>query len=233
MKNLLLVLGFFIPSVSFAAPLTQIQANSLISVVQSSTSTPAVAFVPLITSFSNITVAQAESLINVVQLSLNIPANAFVGMLVAFTVDPVSQLNSTPIVQNQPVFGSISPVDNTSTTQNTVVQSPVMTPTISITFDKDSININKDTNPDGFVNAIVEVKDENGTEYPYNVKTGDQARASHLSAIGKNTYYISTDNIWFWEQTNFVGEPSQWTTPFPVTVETENASTTQSITVTR
>ena len=88
MKNFIFIFGFLLlPNVSFAAPLTSNQANSLIAVVQSSTSTPASAFTNLITAFSNITVHQAESLITVIQAAQGVPANAFVNMLLAFTVD--------------------------------------------------------------------------------------------------------------------------------------------------
>lgn len=94
MKNYIvlgaLALVFIIqPNFALASPLTNSQAESLISVVQSSPDTPASAFVNLITVFSNITNTQAESLISVVQSSPNTPANAFVDFLIAFTVDPV------------------------------------------------------------------------------------------------------------------------------------------------
>jgi|CXWL01.1.fsa_nt_gi hypothetical protein len=93
-----LIVGLLIlPSVSFATPLTQDQANSLIAVVQSSPTTPASAFVPLITNFSNITVPQAESLINVVQQAPGVPANAFVNLLVSFTQEPVIALGGTTV----------------------------------------------------------------------------------------------------------------------------------------
>lgn len=99
MKKLVLVLSLLIsvPCVSFAAPLTQVQSESLINVVQSSPGTPASAFTNLITAFSNITVAQADSLIGVVQAAPGAAANAFVNLLVAFTQDP--RVIST--VQNQ------------------------------------------------------------------------------------------------------------------------------------
>lgn len=80
----------FAPSVVFAAPLTQAQAESLINVVQASPGTPASAFTSLITAFSSIIVVQAESLIAVVQGAPGAPASAFVNLLIAFTVDPVS-----------------------------------------------------------------------------------------------------------------------------------------------
>ena len=139
MKNLLLVLGFLlIPSVSFASPLTQDQANSLIEVVQSSPSTPASAFTNLITTFSNITVPQAESLITVVQASPSTPASAFVNMLIAFTVDTIAPVVS--VQQQAPTFGNVTPVQNipVETVNNSpltitpVVQSVVMTPEIVV-----------------------------------------------------------------------------------------------------
>lgn len=134
MKNITtIVFGLLIlPSVSFAAPLTTTQANSLISVVQSSTTTPASAFVPLITAFSNITVPQAESLINVIQQSPSTPSNAFVGMLLAFTVDPVPSVAQQTTV---PQFGStVIPTSTPTTTQTPVpvVQSLVMTATTTV-----------------------------------------------------------------------------------------------------
>lgn len=113
-----IVLGLLlIPSVSFAAPLTNDQANSLISVVQSSTTTPASAFVPLITNFSNITITQATTLIEVVQAAPGVPATAFVNMLLAFTVD-------TP----EPVLGAVTdpaPVNNPPVTTPVVDNTPV------------------------------------------------------------------------------------------------------------
>lgn len=97
----LAVLLLTMPSVSFAAALTQQQANSLIAVVQSSPGTPASAFVSLITAFSNITTTQASSLITVVQAAPGVPANAFVDLLTSFTVDiPTTQLATpTPITE--------------------------------------------------------------------------------------------------------------------------------------
>ncbi len=83
----LVALLIFVPFVSFAAPLTQTQAESLIGVVQASPGTPASAFTNLITAFSNITVAQADSLIGVVQAAPGVAANAFVNLLVSFTQD--------------------------------------------------------------------------------------------------------------------------------------------------
>lgn len=91
-KYLSVVLGvlFFVPSVSFAASLTQAQAESLINIVQASPGTPASAFTGLITAFSNITVTQAESLINVIQVSPGTPSSAFVNLLESFTQDAQS-----------------------------------------------------------------------------------------------------------------------------------------------
>jgi hypothetical protein len=89
------VLLFLAPSVSFAAPLTQTQAESLISVVQASPSTPASAFTNLITAFSNITVAQAESLIGVVQAAPGVSATSFVNLLIAFTQDTQAVVTTT------------------------------------------------------------------------------------------------------------------------------------------
>jgi hypothetical protein len=93
LTTVLALLFFALPSVSFAAALTQQQSTSLIAVVQSSPGTPASAFVSLITAFSNITVTQATSLITVVQAAPSVPANAFVDLLTSFTVD-------TPVVQS-------------------------------------------------------------------------------------------------------------------------------------
>jgi hypothetical protein len=88
-----------LPSVSFAAALTSQQATSLITVVQSSPTTPASAFVSLITAFSNITVNQATSLITVVQASPGTPASAFVDLLTSFTVDTSAPLPApVPVV---------------------------------------------------------------------------------------------------------------------------------------
>ena len=91
------------PLLSFASPLTQTQAESLISVVQSSPKTPASAFTNLITTFSNITEAQADSLIGVVQAAPGTPASVFINLLVAFTQG--TQPNDTTTTQNtlQPI----------------------------------------------------------------------------------------------------------------------------------
>lgn len=128
-----LVLGLLlIPSVSSAAALTQVQAESLISVVQSSPETPASAFTNLITAFSSITVAQAESLITVVKAASEVPADAFVDMLLAFTVDPVQpvvQVQTLPVETiNEPVVGNAPVVDNTPVVVAPVVESVVMPP---------------------------------------------------------------------------------------------------------
>ena len=100
---MLAVLFLMLPSVSFAAALTQQQANSLIAVVQSSPNTPASFFVPLITSFSNITVNQAASLISVVQTAPSVPASAFVNLLISFTVDTSTTAVVTPTGTTQPI----------------------------------------------------------------------------------------------------------------------------------
>lgn len=129
MKKTLFVLSFCVllfPSVSSAAALTNDQATSLISVVQSSPGTDASAFVPLITAFSSITVAQAESLINVVQQSPSTPANSFVSLLVSFTVDPVVAVQ-TPVVAPPAV------VAPTTVIQAQPVQQPTFTGTVPTT----------------------------------------------------------------------------------------------------
>ena len=106
MKKLALsfvALLIFVPFVSYAAPLTQTQAESLIGVVQASPGTPASAFTNLITAFSNITVAQAESLIGVVQAAPGVAANAFVSLLVSFTQDTQqTSVNVPQVVINTP-----------------------------------------------------------------------------------------------------------------------------------
>ena len=92
-KYLSVVLGvlFFVPSVSFAASLTQAQAESLINIVQASPGTPASAFTGLITAFSNISAAQANDLIGVIQSSPGTPASAFTGLITSFTADAPAQ----------------------------------------------------------------------------------------------------------------------------------------------
>lgn len=94
---------FLLPSISFAAPLTQSQAESLINIVQSSRGTPASAFVSLITAFSNITTTQAADLIAVVQSSPSVLASAFINLLTSFMADvattqdnPVTNTTSYP-----------------------------------------------------------------------------------------------------------------------------------------
>lgn len=113
MKTILIILALLIPSLSYAAPLTEQQSTSLISVVQSSPGTPASAFVDLITAFSSITVPQATSLISVIQSAPGAPASSLVSLLTAFTVDtvqpdPVVSVTGQPqpqaaTVQNEPV----------------------------------------------------------------------------------------------------------------------------------
>ena len=119
-KSPVLVLLFFtLPSVSFAAALTQQQSTSLIAVVQSSPGIPASAFVSLITAFSNITTAQASSLITVVQSAPGVPANAFVDLLTSFTVDtPTKQADVVPA---QTVVPTVTPVA-TQTAQSAGVE---------------------------------------------------------------------------------------------------------------
>lgn len=129
MKNLAVFafgVTLLFPAISSAAPLTNEQATSLISVVQSSPGTNPSAFVPLITAFSNITMVQAVSLINVVQQSLNTPASAFISLLVSFTADPVvvQQPVVVPPVTPDPVLGTIVP-----TPQPTPQPTPTPVPT--------------------------------------------------------------------------------------------------------
>src|SRR3990167_288370 len=130
MKYTALLFGLLlIPSVSLAAPLTSEQANSLIAVVQSSTTTPANVFVPLITAFSSITTIQAATLIEVVQAAPGVPASAFVNMLIAFTVDaPVVNQTPTPVLGSTEAPPVIPTQTNTNTTATTepVVQSAVV-----------------------------------------------------------------------------------------------------------
>ncbi|MDP3980149.1 MAG: hypothetical protein Q8Q33_01905 [Chlamydiota bacterium] len=106
-KAILIGILALFPYLSFAAPLTQEQANSLITVVQAFPGTPASVFTNLITVFSNITVKQAESLITVIQSAPSVPANAFVGMLIAFTEDqpiPIPDASAQKIIElNQKV----------------------------------------------------------------------------------------------------------------------------------
>lgn len=116
------------PSSIFAAPLTLDQANSLVSVVKSSPTTPASAFVPLITAFSSITTTQATTLIEVIQASPTTPPDPFVNMLLAFTVDPVPTIVIGSVAPVQPS----APVDSSTPTTTPVVQSPVMTPELIV-----------------------------------------------------------------------------------------------------
>lgn len=112
MKKLVLAtLLIFVPFVSYAAPLTQTQAESLINVVRSSPNESASAFTGLITAFSNITNAQANSLIGVVQSSPNAPATSFLNLLMSFTqgTSQVASTNTaTPSTQTQTQSGGIT-----------------------------------------------------------------------------------------------------------------------------
>lgn len=164
MKTLTFVLGvLLVPSVSFAAPLTQDQANSLISVVQSSPATPASAFTSLITAFSSITIAQANSLINVVQQSPNTPANAFVDMLLAFTVDPIQSTPTLGVTQS-----TTNPVTNPPAIPNPIktIETPMLQ---SVVMDKSEILVNEvrtyphnQDDPHGHLVILVSVLDKEG-----------------------------------------------------------------------
>ncbi|MSU74825.1 hypothetical protein EXS57_03585 [Candidatus Kaiserbacteria bacterium] len=129
MKRLTLmfaVLFFMLPSISLAAGLTSQQAASLITVVQSSPSTPANAFISLITSFSNITINQATSLIVVVQSAPGVPASAFVNLLTSFTVD-----TPTTSATNQTV--APVPTPQQPKTAVTCIASPILSLSIATT----------------------------------------------------------------------------------------------------
>lgn len=199
-----LVLGLIIPSVSFAAPLTVDQANSLISVVQSSTTTRATAFVPLITAFSNITIPQAESLITVVQAAPGVPAYAFVNMLLAFTVDPVQ----TVAVQPAPItltFGSIAPVQNPTVNNAPLTVAPVVQ---SVVMDKSDIVIvearqrpadPKGNQPFGSVLFILKVLNADGNDTSKTAKVIMQApdniygeSVQNVNTNSGNLFYVPT-----------------------------------------
>lgn len=129
MKKYIVALMLFVPSFTFAAPLTTTQAESLINVVQSSPNTPASAFTSLITSFSDITDAQADSLVAVVQAAPGVNPVSFVNMLVAFTIDPVVTQSVTPTPSLGSTQSNPQPVvDNTLPTPTPVVQSTPMEP---------------------------------------------------------------------------------------------------------
>ena len=104
---ILLVVLIFLPAVSFAAPLTETQSESLINVVRSSPDSPASAFTSLVTAFSDITQAQAASLIEVIQASPSSPASAFLGLLTSFTQVPLLQ-KSTGSAANVTSSGGIT-----------------------------------------------------------------------------------------------------------------------------
>ena len=180
MKKLAIIVFLLVPSVSFAAPLTQQQANSLISVVQSSPTTPASAFTDLITAFSNITIAQATTLINVIQQAPGVPANAFVDMLLAFTTDPIQPTLGTtqPIQPTQSQQSQSAPiVDNTSSqTTPIVVKSVPMPPQIdTITIDHGVLHI-----------SSYEPLDINATILPAGVTMGAFDFNDIRSRIGKD-----------------------------------------------
>lgn len=145
MKTVIIVFGLLLlPSLSFAAPLTQDQASSLISVVQSSPQTPSSAFVPLITTFSNITQIQAESLISVVQASPNTPPSAFINLLISFTVDTIIQ---TPVIQQPVQTQSVQAAPKIEELVITPkVEAPVITPTKTAVASAESINQNIQAN---------------------------------------------------------------------------------------
>lgn len=145
MKTLLIALAFLVPSVSFAAQLSQEQATALINVVKASPATPAADFVPLITAFSTISNSQAGTLIKVIQANPTGPENVFVEMLLAFTVDmpqPVQQPSQPNPEQQAPELGNQQPTPP----QEPVVQLPPMDTTAPVfgLFAIDTIGSEKD-----------------------------------------------------------------------------------------
>lgn len=127
-----------------------------------------------------------------------------------------------PIIPTPPVLGSINTPEVTEPTCDT-------TPVVSINFSTSTLTIT--SNPDGYVNVTTEVKDACGTEYPYNVTMGIQPLASHLSAHGIKTWYVSTGNVWYWEQDPAQNPSGNWYTPFPITVTTASTSIIQTVNV--
>jgi len=137
------------------------------------------------------------------------------------------QVIQTPVIENQPIyFGSIQPVNNSPATSSPVVVLPPMTPTISISFDKDSVDL-VNHQADTIVNATIEVKDANGKEYPFNVTAGSLPRRTGFNTFGPTVIDITGDNIMYWELRNSNDNKA----PFPVIVDTPTDSLTKYITI--
>ncbi|MDE1919151.1 MAG: hypothetical protein KGH56_00430 [Patescibacteria group bacterium] len=243
------------PSISFAAPLTQAQAESLINVVQSSPGTPASVFTNLITAFSNITVAQAESLIGVVQAAPSVSASSFVNLLTSFTAD-TSAVQMPPQTNHQTVE-QVTPVSITQTNQQITEASPLKStsdfqscdmtpiPTISLSDSCISRGILQNgsllcsdigttgpipikigaTNLNGIIYATVDVRDACGNEYPYNLTLGNTPRIINFSGKGQKSYQISEGNVWQYGNDLNQGQ-SYGYQKFPVTLSSESTSTT-------
>ena len=183
-----------VPFVSFAVPLTQTQAQSLINVVQSSPGTPASAFTNLITAFSNITVVQADSLIGVVQAAPGVAANAFVNLLVSFTQD------------TQQVAATQNPFQ---ATQNSPVVTPTPQPTVVPTQQRQGAQPSVPSNTATSINTPASsapwVKIQvNGSHGPVNLTQGNTATVSwssqgaiscQIGGIPKGNYGTSGSQI--------------------------------------
>lgn len=130
--NKYIVLGLLALSIPFNthAALSEVQATSLIGVVQSSPGIPASAFTDLITAFSLITNKQAESLIAVVQAAPGVPADSFVNLLLSFTVDPI--VESTKIDELTQKVAEIDTKLGQVVTNTTPTTEPAPTPEVVI-----------------------------------------------------------------------------------------------------
>ncbi len=143
------------------------------------------------------------------------------------TIDEVRAELMPPVVVVQPapqvplpVFGGITPP------QTPNIPSCDITPVITITTDKSSLDITH--NPNGYVTATTDVKDGCGKEYPYNITLGAMPFRTNLSAKGVLQPAFTGSNVWQWE----VGHPDvaagthPATYPFPVIVSTDTDSST-------
>ena len=200
-----LVLAFLLPSVSFAAPLTQDQATSLISVVQSSPGTPASAFTDLITAFSSISVSQAESLINVIQQAPGAPAEAFMNLLISFTVDPAPTIQAT-VPESEPAFGGNSVSTPAPEEQPAaVVPSEPMDQSAVIVKSVKTLPVDKSANhPYGAATFFVSVLDGEGSpvkmaevtmQTPDNLYGEVTRQANAQSGPKKNDWYATFQYI--------------------------------------
>jgi len=175
---------------------------------------------------------------------------AIIILLQAFGVSPsvisVVRADITPMAYIAPTQPYIPPVVQSPVQTPTTPVVPVLgavvapvvacsnTPVTSLSFDHSSINL--ETSQSSYIEITANVVDGCGKTYPYNLMEGSQYLKSGLSTTGTTSIGITGSNIWQWESQNGFGvcdtsgDSCTWT-PFPVTVSTATASSTDYISV--